>query len=160
MQYCLLQHRTLLSPPDTSTTECHFCFGPATSFFLKLLVIVLYSSHPPVFLSSILGILQPGGLIFQCHIVLPFHTVHRVLETRILKWIVFSSPGYHVLSELFIMSHSWPCISYLITSMSYKMPVPDKAVIVKRTCSQEQLNLDRHVEQNILLTLNSPSLAS
>ena len=36
MQYCSLQHQTLLSPPDTCTTECHFCFGPASSFFLKL----------------------------------------------------------------------------------------------------------------------------
>ena len=124
-----------ISPPDTSTTECHFCFGPATSFFLELLVIVLHSSCLPVFLSSVLGILQPGGLIFWCHIFLPFHTVHGVLETRILKWIVFSSPGYHVLSELFTMSHSWPCTLYLITSMSYKMPVPGKAVIVKGTRS-------------------------
>ena len=44
MQYCSLQHRTLLSPPDTSTAECHFCFGPAASFFLGLLVIALHSS--------------------------------------------------------------------------------------------------------------------
>ena len=32
-----------LSPPDTFTTECHFCVGPATSFFLELLVIALHS---------------------------------------------------------------------------------------------------------------------
>ena len=41
MQYCSLQHWTLLSPPDTSTTECHFFVGPDTSFFLELLVIAL-----------------------------------------------------------------------------------------------------------------------
>ena len=38
MQHCSLQHQTLLSPPDTSTTEHHFCFGPASSFFLELSV--------------------------------------------------------------------------------------------------------------------------
>ena len=36
MQYGSLQHRTLLSAPDTSTTEHCFCFGPAASFFLEL----------------------------------------------------------------------------------------------------------------------------
>ena len=41
MQYCSFQHQTLLSPPDTSKTEHHFHFGPATSFFLELLVIAL-----------------------------------------------------------------------------------------------------------------------
>ena len=35
MQHCSLQYRTLLSPPDTSTTEHFFLFGPATSFFLE-----------------------------------------------------------------------------------------------------------------------------
>ena len=44
MQYCYLQHRILLSSPYTSTTECHFCFGPAASFFLELFVIALCSS--------------------------------------------------------------------------------------------------------------------
>ena len=40
----LLQHWILLSPPDTSTTQQCYCFGPASSFFLKLLVIALHSS--------------------------------------------------------------------------------------------------------------------
>ena len=31
-----LQHQTLLSPPDTCTTEHHIHFGPASSFFLEL----------------------------------------------------------------------------------------------------------------------------
>ena len=44
MQYCSLQHQTLLSPPDISTTEHHFHFGPDASFFLELLVIALLSS--------------------------------------------------------------------------------------------------------------------
>ena len=36
MQYCSLQHVTLLLSPVTSTTGCWFLFGSASSFFLKL----------------------------------------------------------------------------------------------------------------------------
>ena len=36
MQYCSLQHRTLLPSPVTSTTVCCFCFGSIPSFFLEL----------------------------------------------------------------------------------------------------------------------------
>ena len=36
MQYCSLQHRTLLLSPVTSTTGCCFCFGSIHSFFLEL----------------------------------------------------------------------------------------------------------------------------
>ena len=43
MQYCSLQHQSLLSPPATITAEHYFCFGPATSFFLELFVIVFHS---------------------------------------------------------------------------------------------------------------------
>ena len=36
MQYCSLQHRTLLLSPVTSTTGCCFYFGSIPSFFLEL----------------------------------------------------------------------------------------------------------------------------
>ena len=36
MQYCSLQHQTLLLSPVTSTTGCCFCFGSVSSFFLEL----------------------------------------------------------------------------------------------------------------------------
>ena len=45
MQYCSLQHQTLFSPTDTSTTEHRFHSGLAALFFLELLVIALCS--PP-----------------------------------------------------------------------------------------------------------------
>ena len=38
MQYCSLQHQTLLPSPVTSTTGCCFCFGSVSSFFLKLVL--------------------------------------------------------------------------------------------------------------------------
>ena len=34
MQYCSLQHQTLLPSPVTSTTGCCFCFASVSSFFL------------------------------------------------------------------------------------------------------------------------------
>ena len=37
MQYCSLQHWTLLLSPVTSTTGCYFCFGSVSLFFLELL---------------------------------------------------------------------------------------------------------------------------
>ena len=36
MQYCSLQHWTLLPSPVTSTTECYFCLGSIPSFFWDL----------------------------------------------------------------------------------------------------------------------------
>ena len=36
MQYCSLQHWTLLLSPVISTTGCCFCFGSTSSFFLEL----------------------------------------------------------------------------------------------------------------------------
>ena len=36
MQYCSLQHQTLLLSPVTSTTGCCFCFGSNSLFFLEL----------------------------------------------------------------------------------------------------------------------------
>ena len=36
MQYCSLQHRTLIPSPVTSTTGCYFCFGSISSSFVEL----------------------------------------------------------------------------------------------------------------------------
>jgi len=85
MPYCSAQNRTLLSPPGTSTTGHCFHFGPAFSFFLELFL----HSFPIAYCTPT----NLRGFIFQCHIFLPFHTVHVVLNTRILKWfaIPFSS---------------------------------------------------------------------
>ena len=83
MQYFSLQHWTLLSPSDTSTTEYHFHFGPATSFFLGLIIIALVAYQTPSNLGN-----SSSGVSFWL-----FHIVHGVLKARILKWfaIPFSS---------------------------------------------------------------------
>ena len=77
MQYCSLQHHTLLSPV-ISTTWYHFHFGSASSFLLELLLC----SSPVAYWTPT----DLGGPIFWCHIFVPFHTVNGVLNTRILKW--------------------------------------------------------------------------
>ena len=58
MQYCSLQHQTLPSPPDTSTTECHFCF---------------WSSH---FVLS-------GSIQFSCSVVSDSLQPHGLQHTRL-----------------------------------------------------------------------------
>ena len=100
MQYCSLQHQTLLLSPVTSTTG--YCF------LLWLHPLILSGVVSPLISSSILGTYRPGEFLFQCPIFLPFHTVHWFLKARILKWfaIPFSSgphsvrPLHHDLSIL------------------------------------------------------------
>ena len=120
MQYCSLQPRAFLSPPDTPTTEHHFHFGPAASFFLDLLVIALSSSPVAYWIPSDLG-----GLIFWCHIFLPFHTVHGILVARILERIAIpSSSGSRFVRTLHcdLSILVCPCMAWLIASLSYISP--------------------------------------
>ena len=111
MQYCSLQHRTLLSPPDTTTTGHCFCCGSASSFLLEL---VLHSSPVAYWAPT------DWGVHFSGLHVLPFLTVyyiyvavvqslssvclcdprvcspsgssvHRILQASILEWAAISS---------------------------------------------------------------------
>ena len=54
-------------------------------FLLWLHPFILSGVISPLISSSILGTYRPGEFIFQCPILLPFHTVHGVLKARILK---------------------------------------------------------------------------
>ena len=67
-------------------------------FSLWLPLFILSGVISPLISSSILGTYQPGKVILQCPIFLPFHTVHGVLKARILKWfaIPFSSEPHFV----------------------------------------------------------------
>ena len=86
MQHCSLQHQILVLSPNTYTTEYHFCFGPATSFFMGLLVVLLCSSPVAYWTPSDLG-----ELIFQCCIFFSFYTLHEVLMASIQGWFAISS---------------------------------------------------------------------
>ena len=89
MQYCSLQHQSLLASSVTSTR--HY-------FSLWLRLFILSGIISPLLSNSILGTYWPREFIFQCHIFLPFHTVHGVLKARILKLfaIPFSSGPHFV----------------------------------------------------------------
>ena len=100
VQYCSLQHhRTSFSPPDTAMTECHFCFGPATSFFLERLVIALYCS-PEVYW-------MPSDLEGSSSSVISFCLF--ILSTGFSRqeyWsgLPFTPPMDHILSEVYTTS--------------------------------------------------------
>ena len=101
MQYRSLQHRTLLSPPDTSTTGCHFCFGPATS--LWSLVIALHSSPVAYWTPSELEG-SSSGVISFCFFIL----FMAFSWQEYWSGLPFLPLVYHVLSELFTMNcPSW-----------------------------------------------------
>ena len=89
MQYCSLQHWTLLPSPITSTSGCCFCFGSIPSFFLEL-----FLHWSPVAYWH----LPTWGIHLSVSHILPFHTGHGVLKERILKWfaIPFSSGPHSV----------------------------------------------------------------
>ena len=70
MQNCSLQHRILLWPPDTSTTERWFHTGPATSFFQELSVIALCSSPVAYWTPSDLGGCLFSSVISFCLFIL------------------------------------------------------------------------------------------
>ena len=100
MQYCSLQHWTLDSPPDTPAAECHFCFGPATSFFLEqLLVITLHSSPVTHFTLSDLGASSSGVISFCLFILFMGFS-----QQEYYSGFPFPFPVDHVLSEHFIMT--------------------------------------------------------
>ena len=91
MQYCSLQHQSLLSSPVTSTTGCYFCFCSVSSFFLELF---LHWSPVAYWASTDLGSLSFSVLSFCLFILF-------MGFSRQEHWsgFPFPSPVDHVLSE-------------------------------------------------------------
>ena len=81
MQYCSLQHQTLLLSQSHPQLGIVFALAPSLHSFW---------SYSPLISSSILGTYRPRGFLFQYPIILPFHTVHGVRKARILQW--FAAP--------------------------------------------------------------------
>ena len=95
-------------------------------FLLWLFLFILSEVISTFFSGSILGAYRPGEFIFQCHIFLPFHTVHGVLKASYWSGLPFPSPVDHVLSELSTMTHpSWMALP----GMPHSFIELDKAVI-------------------------------
>ena len=74
------------------------CLHLSASFLLTKGGFILSGVFSLLFSSSILGTYQPGEFLSQYPIILPFHTVHGVLQARILKWFAtpFSSGPHSV----------------------------------------------------------------
>ena len=127
MQCCSLWHQTLLSPPDTPTTESYFCFGPAASFFLELLVVALHSSLVAYWTPFKLGG-SPSGVTSFCL----FIQFMGFLWQEYGLGCHFPPPVDHVLSELFTMTHLfWVALHGMAHSVTElcKLLHHDKAVI-------------------------------
>ena len=100
MQYCSLQHRTLLLSPVTSTTGWFFfCFGAISSFFLEL---VLHS--------SLVAYRAPTDLGSSSFSILSYLFILFMGFSRQEYWsgLPFPSPVDHILSDPSIITHlSW-----------------------------------------------------
>ena len=116
MQYCSLQHRTLLLSPVTLTTG--YCYW--------LCLLIPSGVIFPLISSSIFGTYHTVEFIFQCPVFLLFHTVHGVFKAGILKWffIPFSS-GPHFVRTL----HHDPSIWVVLHGMAHSFTELDKAVV-------------------------------
>ena len=100
MQYCSLQHWTLIPSPVTSTTGCRFYSGSTSSFFLELF---LHGSPVAYWAPTDLGSSSFSVLSF-CLFIL-FMGFSR---QEYWSGLPFPSPVDHVLSELSTMTcPSW-----------------------------------------------------
>ena len=119
MQYCSLQHQTLLPSPVTSTTGCCFYFGFISPFFLELFLYwspVAYWA-PTVLESSSLSVLS------FCLFILFMGFSRQEFWSG---W-PFPSPLDHILSELSTMT----CPSWVaLHGMTRSFIELDKAVVL------------------------------
>ena len=100
MQYCSLQHQTLLLSPVTSTAGYRFCFGSIPSFFLELF---LHWSPVAYWAPNDLG--SSSFSILSFYLFILFMGFSRQEYWSVLP---FPSPVDHILSDLSTMTHpSW-----------------------------------------------------
>ena len=92
MQYCSLQHQNLLLSPVTSTTRCHFHFGSACSFLLKL-----FLHFSPV---SYWAPTNLGSSFFSVPYFCLFTLFMGFSRQEYWSGLPLPSPVDHVLSEL------------------------------------------------------------
>ena len=115
MRQCSLKHQTLLSPLDTPTTEHHFCFDSASSFFLDLLVITLRSSPVVYWTPSYLEESFSGTILFAisyCSWGSWGKNIWMVCLS-LLQYTTFSQN-----SPLWPVHLGWSCMACLIASLS------------------------------------------
>ena len=111
MQYCSLQHWTLLLSQVTFTCDTiHWVL-----FLLWLHPFHLSGVISPLISSSILVTYWPGEFLFHYPIILPFHTAHGVSRQEYWSGLPYPSPVDHVLSDLSTMPAclGWPHRAWL-----------------------------------------------
>ena len=100
IQYCSLQHQTLLLSPVTSTTGCCSCFGSISSFFLELF---LHCS--PVAYWAPTNLRSPSFSVLSFCLFILFTGLSR---QEYWSRLPLPYPVDHVLSKLSTMTHlSW-----------------------------------------------------
>ena len=96
MQYCSLQHQTLLLWPVTSTAGYSFCFGSIPSFFLELF---LHWSPVAYWAPTNLG--SPSFSVLSFCLFILFMEFSR---QEYWSGLPFPSPVDHILSDLSTMT--------------------------------------------------------
>ena len=110
--YAILFFTVWLSPPDTSTTEHHSCFGPAASFLLELLVTNLSSSPAAYWTPSSLEV-SSSSAISYCLLILSV----GFFRQEYWSGLPFPSPLAPVLSEFFTIARlSWVALNSMAHS--------------------------------------------
>ena len=100
MQYCSLQHQTLLLSPVTSTAGYCFCFGSIPSFFLEL-----FLHRSPV---AYWALTDLGSSSFRILSFCLFILLMGFSRQEYWSGLPFPSPVDHILSDLSIMTRpSW-----------------------------------------------------
>ena len=118
MQYCSLQHWTLLPSPVISTIGCCFCFGSIPSFFLELF---LHWSPVACWAPTDLGSSSFSVLSFCLFILFT-----EFSRQEYWSGLPFPSPADHILSELSTMTHpSWVALH----GMAHSFIELDKVVV-------------------------------
>ena len=118
MQYCSLQHWTLLlSPVVTSSTGYCFCFGSIPSFFLELFL----HSSPVAYWAPIDPGSSPFSILSFC-LFIPFMVFSR---QEYWSGLPFPSLVDHILSDLSTMT----CLSWVAPLAWLSFIELDKAVV-------------------------------
>ena len=121
MQYFSLQHWTLLSPPDTFTSVCSFCFGSASSFFLEV-----FLCSPPVayWTPSDLGAHLPSFCLFTLFMGFSRQKYWSGLHF-LLQWAMFCQN-----SPLWPVHLGWSWTAWLIASLNLHKAVIHVIILV------------------------------
>ena len=132
MQYCSLQHQTLLPSSVTSTTGCCFCFGSVSSFFLELF---FHWSPSPYWVPTNLGFHLSASYIFAFSC-----SSWGSGSKRTRGGFPFPPPVGHILSELLMPCLSWVALHSTAHSFIelHRSLCRDKAVILEGELSMNK----------------------